>query len=690
MAKQKDQRDEAALEAARKRHFAFRLNVFFFCTFLLFSILIIRLAFLQFVEVDAMRAKENQHSTISTPIAPIRGNIYDRNEYPIAYTESTQSLFYRVEPGISQDQVIALAYRLEEAFRDTGDPQRPTLRASDIIAKMDVGYDLYKNRTKAPSYLSHPRRIKEGLTNMEIAYLLEHKDELRGLDIAEESIRRYDTSTIAVQLVGYLREYNKINYQPGSYLNRYQEKSSDYLLDEYVGFDGLEFMYQDVLRGSNGKKTYRINAQQKVIDQEPLVRPEKGHNLILSVDKDVQLIAEQAIMDHIEWLKSDEARQLKTPYEGKEAVAGYAVAMEIDTGHIVAMASMPDYDSNVWRGGLSTDDWNRIQYLYTNGTIRDRSPDLPDDVRGRHATSLVPLGSTIKPLTVLVGLNEGLFTATERFTDTGTFFFGRDNSRVRNAGGGRALGTLTASSAIRTSSNVFMSSMVGNRLYMRKSDPVDIWDAYMKQFGLGVSTGSGLPSENSGIIEYYTGTSQSALVYASFGQQGKYTVLQLAQYTTMLANKGKRLQPQFVQKITDYEGNVVEEFNEPIVLNEVDIPDEHWKTVQDGMLSNVQGFAGFPYDFRRKTGTSQSDIAGKLLENAVFIAYAPAQDPKLAVAVVVPEGGFGGWGAAPIARKIFDAYDQHIGLTGTPVQKEEQAENETETGAETETEAGAE
>jgi penicillin-binding protein 2 len=130
----------------------------------------------------------------------------------------------------------------------------------------------------------------------------------------------------------------------------------------------------------------------------------------------------------------------------------------------------------------------------------------------------------------------------------------------------------------------------------------------------------------------------------------------------MLANRGKRLKPQFVTKITDYEDHVVQEFTEPIVLDEVDYPEEYWDTIQNGMLSSVQGFDGFPYSFRRKTGTSQSDIAGKLVDNAVFIAYAPAENPKLAVAVVVPEGGFGGLGAAPIARKIFDAYDKYVGL----------------------------
>lgn len=671
-----NQPDAAQQEAVRKRHFAFRLNLLFFVTFVLFSILVVNLAYLQFVKHEEMKARETSMGSFSTLIAPIRGNIFDRNEYPLAYTESTQSLFFRFEPGQDKDYVVELAKRVAEAFALYGDPDAKPITAEEVIKRMDVGYDLNKQPTKLPGLISRPRRIKEGLSQREIAYFLENKDELRGLEITEESIRKYDPNTIAVHLIGYLREYSTASNQSASYLSRYKEPGGEYLPDEYVGFDGLELLYQDVLRGKNGRKTYPINAQQRIVGQVEIEYPQKGNNLILSLDKDVQLAAENAIMEHLEWLRSEEGKRYNE--KGTKAVAGYAVAMEVDTGHVVAMASMPDYDPNVWRGGISQDEYAEIQWRITNGTIRERYADLPDDERGRHPTSLVPPGSALKPLTVLVGLNEGLMTPSERYNDTGTFYYGRDESRVRNAGG-RAFGPLNATSAIRHSSNTYMSAMVGNRLYMssRHDDPLDVWDSYMKQFGLGVTTGSGLPGESSGDPFYYktveTSSKQAALVFASFGQQGRYTTLQLAQYATMMANRGKRLQPQFVLKITDYDGNVLEEFNEPIVLNEVDIPDAYWDAVINGMESGVSwAFDGFPHDFRRKTGTSESDIAGRRVENAVFIAFAPAENPKLAVAVVVPEGGYGSWGAAPIARKIFDAYDEKIGLLDKSVHIEDE------------------
>ncbi|MNC59467.1 Penicillin-binding protein 2B [compost metagenome] len=134
----------------------------------------------------------------------------------------------------------------------------------------------------------------------------------------------------------------------------------------------------------------------------------------------------------------------------------------------------------------------------------------------------------------------------------------------------------------------------------------------------------------------------------------------------MLANHGKKYRPVFVDRITTYDGQLVRHV-EPELLSQEDYPAAYWKVLEDGMKQVfVTGFDGVSYSVARKTGTSQQQVAGQSLENAVFIAYAPADKPKLAVAVVIPEGGFGSWGAAPIARQIFDAYDEHYGLYGVP------------------------
>lgn len=652
-------------EIRNRRHFSFRLNVFFFVAFFVFSLLIVRLAYLQFVEGPTLKEKEHALGNRSVPVPPIRGNIYDNEGNPIAYSTSTQSLYYTFDTKTSEKDGRELAQRIVDVFDRFGDKTQKPITAEDVFEDMDLKSRVY--------YSYMPRRLKSGLTKEEIAYFSEHRDEFRGIDVVEESIRQYNEDHVAVQLVGYMKKL-----KGAMSLDKYKDIKDtaedpmlQYLDSEEVGFDGLEYMYQDELRGYNGVKEYPVNKDSEIIGPMKLTKPIKGENLFLTINKDVQLATQQAIMDHLAKLKTSTAPFEK---EGNDATTGYAVAMEVDTGKIVAMASMPDYDPGVWQGGISSKDLKEIERYQYNGTIRTAPADYADDKeRAQHPSSLVYLGSTQKPLSILIGLNEKLFTPSTPFLDPGYFIFGSKGHevKIRNSQD-EANGTIVAWQGIAKSSNAFMSAMVGNNLYKKylKNGP-EVWDSYEKQFGLGVTTGSGLPNESAGVIDYFheaeSASAQSALIRASWGQQGRYTALQLAQYASMLANRGKRLKPQFVGEIKDAEGNVTQPYQTE-VLNTVEFPKEYWETIEKGMGQvPVKGFDGFKYSFNRKTGTSQQDVGSRSrVENAVFIAYAPADKPKLAVAVVVPDGGFGAYGAAPIARKIFDAYDEKFGLDGTP------------------------
>jgi penicillin-binding protein 2 len=673
------EKDEKQREIVKRRHFTFRLNVFFFAIFCLFSILIVRLAVLQFVEADELRALKDRSSFFPYDIPPIRGNIYDINGYPLAISNSTQSLYYQYDSGQSAAEIIDLAKRLERIFRERGKPNL-TMTAEEILKAMDAGVNIKGERVRIIDYYSSPRRIKTDLTKEEIAYIMEHRGEFRNLSIVEESVREYTTHTdgttdengnlvvkgIAPQLIGYLRQYSTaINH-----IAYYRETNASYLNSENVGFDGIELMYEEQLRGTPGSKTYPVDALGQVIG-DPIISPAtKGNNLYLTIDASIQEAVKKKIVEHLQTLKTD-PDYLKNNPRGTQASSAFVAAMEIPSGRVVAMVSYPDYDPNIWRGGkISQEDLNKYQRLFNNGAIRATVANYEDDAeRSRHPGSMVQLGSTIKPLTILLGLNEGLITAHSRYQDTGTFTFGRDNSKIKNSGGS-VLGMLTPEDAIARSSNTFMAAMVGNPLYMSKGqEALEIWDSYMEQFGLGVSTGSGLPGEQIGIKEYYTmardSSAQAAMVYASFGQGGRYTALQLAQYAATLATRGQRIKPQFVDKIVSYDGETLYELDEhaPVVLNEVELPDEYWDLVQRGMKRvTQQGFDDFPYTLASKTGTSETDVPGGRVENALFIAYAPAENPRLAVAVVVPEGGFGARGAAPIAAEVFRAYDRAFGL----------------------------
>jgi penicillin-binding protein 2 len=666
--------DPQKQELIKRRHFSFRINLFFFCTFVLFSVLIVRLAILQFVHGKDYAEQENTTTNRATTITPIRGNIYDSSGAPLAYTIPVQSLYFRVEPGQQEkDLVISIANDLAKVFADYGNKEQAPMTAAEIVLAMDLGYDINKKETKAPSYYSVPRRIKADLNKDEVAYLLEHRDVFKWFEVTEESIRTYEReendTTIATQLIGYLGKYST---QTAKNIYKANPNAKDYLETEEVGVDGIEQMYQDELRGKNGYKMYPVDAAQRIIGRVTVTPPEKGNNLHLTIHKDVQTATEKAITDHLDFLHSPAGLRDAYYSKGSKAKSGYAVAMEIDTGKIISMASMPDYDANYWIGGIKTENYNKVKQFVNNGTITTAYPNYPEDEIKNHPSSLVFLGSTIKPLTVLFGLHEKLFGLNEAYTDTGSYSFGAEGKQatIRNSDS-KYNGSIRAADAIRVSSNTFMSHMIGNRLYFRDGNKgLDTWADFLKKFGLGVTTGSGLPKEYAGSNDFYanakSSSAQSALIYAAWGQNEKYTTLQLAQFTATMASKGKRMKPLFVDQIKTYEGELVRKI-EPEVLEENIFPEEYWKAIFTGMQGvNKRGFDDFPYSIATKTGTSTQDIRGKLIDNAVFIAFAPVDKPKLAVAVIVPEGGYGAYGAAPIARKIFDAYDQNIGLYGTP------------------------
>ncbi|AIQ70880.1 peptidoglycan D,D-transpeptidase FtsI family protein [Paenibacillus graminis] len=655
-----------------------RINLFFFGTFFIFCVIIVRLASLQFVEAEALTEIEENQETKTVPLSAVRGMIYAAGGENIAYNTSVQSLYitltkdytetYRNKAtneyeftGKAKANTASLAARLESVFKQYGDPSGKKLTAEEITALLDLHFK------KTLGY--YPRKIKAGLTPKEVAYFLEHKEQYPGLSIVEEAARHYDKDTVAVQTVGYIRPFKSLDsLDLYKNIRRAMKKNNAdpglaYKEDEYVGAYGLEQQYQRELRGKNGYQTLSINPQNMAEEIIESVPPVKGNDIWMTINKNIQMKTEQAIMDQIRWLHTH-------PVLGKlhpDALTGYAVAMEVDTGNVVAMASMPDYDTNIWTADrVEPELFATIENNYLNGTIKDTT----SGVSGNGLKSVIYLGSTVKPLSVLIGLNEGLFSTGDTYNDTGIAYFGKDDKASVKNSSGHVLGPLGPAKAIQESSNAFMVDMVGDPLYKKyKSKAPEVWDQYLKAFGLGVSTQSGLPNESAGLGDYKdtqaAGSTQAAMVYASFGQKGKYTALQLAQYTATLANEGERIKPQLVSRITDAEGKTVKAFHRE-VLSTISFDPSYWKEIKKGMNTSVKAFDGFPYDFARKTGTSEMDAYGVTRDNGVFIAFAPREHPKLAVAVVIPEGGFGSNSAAPVARKIFDVYDWEYGLTGVP------------------------
>lgn len=458
MAQQQNHEKE---ELSNKRRFSFRLNFFFFSSFLIFSIIIIRLAVLQFVEGPVLAQQESSSVTKSIPLLPVRGTIYDATgETKLAYSEPIQSLYITLYKNYSQQEggpenpnrpeAEAMAEKLAEVFAEYGDTDREPMTTEDIINAMDLEYRQTHGYT--------PRLIKSDLSEEEIAYFMQHKKDFPGVSVIEETVRKYDEDSVAVQAIGYLKtfktsktlaEYDAIDKENASQT----DPGLVYSELEYVGVDGLERQYQDELRGKAGYSQIPINPLNLPEEGTVIQPPQKGHNLISSINKDVQVATEQAIMDQLDWLHSN-------PVSGKlhpNAKTGFAVAMEVDTGNIVAMASMPDYDPNEpW-------DYDKVKYIYRNGTVES----FPPDDTGRHPESTVLLGSTVKPLSVLIGLKEGFFSPNGTvYQDRGIAYFGRDDSSVRNSQG-HVYGSLSAATAIQHSSNAFMVDLIGEELWKK-------------------------------------------------------------------------------------------------------------------------------------------------------------------------------------------------------------------------------
>lgn len=654
-------------EKQKKTHIPLRLNIFFFMVFVVFSILIFRLVVIQIVEGKSYSEISKTQSTRPVPIAPIRGNIFDRNGVVVAKTIPSYSVVFS-EDGLTNEEVIELANRLSNLLNMTPE---------EVIKAMDVGINLQGEsvpRKEANPYL--PKKIKSEVSETEMAILEEQGSSFKGIELVLDPIRKYSDDRIAVQLTGYVRAYSAAK----GVLPQYEGQEDVYLPWETVGMDGVEHLMQNALRGENGYKEMQVDARGRIIRELREVPPKQGNHVYMTIDSRMQKETKAAIEAHLKYLREDAPGRVKAP----NAKTAYAVAMEVDTGKIVTMMSYPDYDPNVWNYPVSVDMYENLRFVENNGAIREAPYDArpkPFKENLKYPSSLVYMGSTVKPLTVLIGLLEGVINPNDTWRDPGRYYFGKGGDSIANFEGAN-YGVLTPQRGIEKSSNTYMAR-IGNTMALTVKDSVEKYQNYLRQFGLGVKPGSGLRGESGGREDYLSAYeiygAQSALVQASMGQQQKMTALQLAQYVTTLANGGKRLKPLVVDKVVDSSGSVIEEMK-PEILNEVQAPKEFFDIVIQGMIAVAKSgtaantFRDFPYPIAAKTGTSEQLMMveneknpgswkpDRIVDNSVFVAFAPAENPKLALAVIVPEGGYGGTGAGVIARKIFESYDKYYGL----------------------------
>jgi penicillin-binding protein 2 len=555
------------------------------------------------------QSDNNRVHVRSTP--PARGVIYDRNGEIVAENQSISNLTIIRERAGNIDLLITKIGTLI------------SLSENDIKR-------FYKRLKRRRPFEQTP--LKFNLSEQEQAILAVNEHFLTGIKVNARLSRFYPKRDLLTHVVGYV---GRINERETNIIDPIKYSGTD-----SIGKIGLEKYYEDTLLGQVGKEQVETNARGRVTRILDQVKPQPGNDLVLHIDSHLQKIAFDAF---------DQER-------------GALVAIEIKTGGILTMVSAPSYDPNTFVSGISQKSYDQLI------TSNDK-PLFNRAIKGQY-----PPGSTIKPLFGLISLQNKDISPSTTIDDPGYFFMEgierpwRDHNSKR---GGHGSGVDLAE-AIIESCDVFFYQM-------GIKTGIDILASRSQPFGLGEPTGIDLPGEASGIMPSRNWKKQNRnaawfngdTINMSIGQGYMLaTPLQLAVMTARIAAKGKLVQPQLVKSIN----GVAVTPNPLIQIAQID--EDHWTYIHESMknvIHSSKGTArsinsGLTYTMAGKTGTAQVVSIGadeeydkeklkkRQWDHALFIAFAPIEDPEIAVALIVENGEHGSSSAAPIARTLIDAY----------------------------------
>ncbi|MBQ7704817.1 MAG: penicillin-binding protein 2 [Selenomonadaceae bacterium] len=587
--------------------FAGRLTFLGAAFFLIIAVLIARVAYLQLYDGEhyAELADGNRIRIIPT-VAP-RGTFFDRNGQLLVTNRPgfVVSLLPLTEP--ISPEVIQRVSRLLD------------VPVEEIQRRIDIHYSF------------DPIKIKQDVTPDIVSIIEEQKYDYRGVIIEVQPVRNYILKQEGAHTLGYVSEISEYELE--------QRKDSGYKPGDIVGKFGLEKIYDKDIRGVNGGAQVEVDVNGKPVQILGKKEPTPGYDLILTLDRDLQVATEKAVDDILKEI-------------GAHAAA--AVVLNPQNGEVLAMVSRPAFDPNLFAHGISTKDWNAI----------NNNPYHPMD--NKTITGEYPPGSTFKIVTGTAALAAGVVTPEEQIFDSGTHWL-----VPKGNASGEALGWLNFHEALAHSDNVYFYEM-GNRL------GADRLEYYAQMFGLGKITGIDLPYESPGIADWKEYKMEvygeefylSEIMDAAIGQGfNLVTPLQDAMFTGEIAANGKRFKPHLVKQMVTQDGELIREFQPELLsdLTEMGVDPYVIKLVQDGLRevtvtgTAASSFRGFPYPIAGKTGTAENS-QGR--DHGWFVAYAPFENPCLSVAVVVEQGGFGSQSAVPIGRKILEAAFENMNKRG--------------------------
>lgn len=577
-------------------------------------ILVARLVHLQVLSHEhfATRSQENRVKVIAEP--PLRGMIYDRNGVLLAGNQPS----FRLE--VIPEQVA----NLEETLAELG--KLVEITESDLKR-------FHSLRRRMPRFQGIPLRLH--LSEEEIGRFAVNRHLFPGVDIVAALTRHYPLAEHVAHVVGYVGRIDEDELQHLDVAN--------YSGTTHVGKIGVEKSYESVLHGKVGYQHVETNAQGRLLRVLERVAPIPGKNLFLTIDMRLQMVAEEAFGDF----------------------TGAVVAIDPNTGEVLAMVSKPGYDPNLFVRGLDAKQYQALQE-HEDRPLYNRA------LRGQY-----PPGSTMKPFIGLAGLEYKIVSPSHTIFCPGFYQLPGHEHRYRDWkrwGHGK----VNLERAIVESCDVYFYDLA-------RELGIDRLHEFQKLFGFGSKTGIDIGGELAGLAPsrewkeatrgqpWYPGET----LIAGIGQGYTLTTpLQLASATATLATRGKRLVPRLLHALQDPDTHEMT-LQEPVHKEPVPVVDpanwDHAIAAMTGVVHGERGTArasadGAPYRYAGKTGTAQvfgikqdekydeEKIARKLRDHALFIAFAPLENPRLAVAVIVENGSSGGSVAAPIARKIFDAY----------------------------------
>lgn len=580
----------------------FRLNKLFYIIILIFAVLISRLSYLQIASGADYRLKSDNNRIRLMPLTAPRGLFYDRNGVPLVTNRPGFTVSLVPISGPIPDDVI-----------------------DRLGGYLGMNPDEIRQKIKQQDNPLEPIRIKNNVGQDIVTKIEEHRNDLPGVILEIQSIRNYIYNDLGAHIFGYVGEISETELE--------KKKAEGYKSGDIIGKFGLEGVYDKEIRGVDGGTQEEVDVAGRPVKMLGKKEPVIGSSLVLTIDANIQKVAEKAMDDQLNYLQKK--------LGNINAKAAAAVVMNPQTGEVLAMVSRPAFDPNLFNGGISTKNWKSI----------NDNPFNP--MENRAISGEYPPGSTFKIVTSTAALELGKVTPEEKIFDSG-HYMSKGNSM------GEALGWLDFKTALAKSDNVYFYQM-GERL------GIDNLAKYAQMYGLGARTGINLPDEASGLVAsreykekvYNEDWYLSETLDAAIGQGFQLvTPLQAAMVMSEVANGGHRYRPYLVDKIVSPDGQVIKK-SEPEEVGRVQISDRNLKLIRDALHdvalpggTAAYVFDGFPISIAGKTGTAENPHGD---DHGWFVAYAPFDKPTVVVAVIVEQGGFGADSAAPIARKILEA-----------------------------------